>query len=548
VKEEVDRRSFLLGASALVALCPIDFDRSAPTASSSRAARGKVDSYTIDLANAERKLDIYNVRLRNYGSPGRTPTIPGPLIETRGGRTLRIKLRNRISKAEGVMDGDMDKAPAGLDPHNNPHGFDITNLHVHGVQTVPHLFHPIGTSKLAAPSIAVSPGDSYTWDFPIPKDQPAGLYAYHPHWHGSTGTQVMSGAAGGIIIRGAIDDVPEIKACREQVVAINSIYLTDAGQPPGRFGLNFTPYVPPPPGYTEEDFHIYTVNGQPVSKVNAPNPSGSPVTQQLDPAVVKVRPGEIVRLRFLNATETDTLRLVSEAGDMRWYSQDGINFQKLVQTGTSSDNCVFMPPLARSEVLLRAPEQPGEFFITSLANAPQTYSYAGMPEIRLLRVVVAGEPKRGMRFPEKLPVPVREYPLIRDEDITARRTIRWTEESPAPQMILGTAFQINGKSYDPDEALVRTRVGAVEEWSFVNESSEGHPAHVHVNSMQVDTAYLSPTQPRHCDVLWVPANSTVKVRIRFKQWHGKAVIHCHILYHEDQGMMTNMIIKKAPRS
>ncbi|MFM9139377.1 MAG: multicopper oxidase family protein, partial [Solirubrobacterales bacterium] len=393
MNEELDRRTFLLGASALAALCPIELPRQASTAASRRAARGKLDSYTIDLANAERKLDIYNVRLRNYGSPGRMPTIPGPLLETRGGHTLRVKLRNRITKAEGYIDGDMDQAPAGLDPHNNPHGFDITNLHVHGVQTVPHLFYPVGTAKLSAPSIAVAPGKSFTWDFPIPKDQPAGLFAYHPHLHGSTGTQVMSGAAGALIIRGAIDEVPEIKACREQVIAINSIYLTDAGQAPGRFGLNFTPYVSPPSGYTEEDFHIYTVNGQPVSKVNAPDPSGSTITRQLEPATLKMRPGEIVRLRFLNATETDTMRLVADGGDMRWYAQDGINFQKLVRTGTGADNCVFIPPLARSEVLLQAPAQAGEFFITALENAPQTYSFAGMPEVRMLRVVVGGAPK-----------------------------------------------------------------------------------------------------------------------------------------------------------
>ena len=80
MNEELDRRTFLLGASALVALCPIDLSQTASTASSKRA-RGKIDSYTVDLANADRKLDIYNVRLRNYGSPGRMPTIPGPLLD-----------------------------------------------------------------------------------------------------------------------------------------------------------------------------------------------------------------------------------------------------------------------------------------------------------------------------------------------------------------------------------------------------------------------------------------------------------------------------------
>jgi len=548
VIEDVDRRSFLLGVSALAALCPIELRTPLTAGSTSRVARSKLDRYTIDLANADRRLDVYNVRLRNYASAGKTPTIPGPLMETRGGHTLRVTLRNRITQAAGVIDGDMDQAPDGLDPHNNPHGFDITNLHVHGVQTVPHLFSPIGTAKLSAPAIAISPGESLTYDFPIPIDHPPGLYAYHPHWHGATGTQVMSGAAGAIIIRGNVDEVPEIKACREAVVAVNSIYLTDANQPAGRFGLNFTPYVPPDAGYMEEAFHLYTVNGHPVSKVKAPGPGDTTVTEQLAPQKMRVRPGEIVRLRFLNATETDTLRIVAEDGDMRWYAQDGMTFGNLVHTGTGADNCVFMPPLARSEVLLRAPRTTGEFFITALENPGQSYSFVGMPETRLLRMVVDGPPKLGMRFPDRLPRPAREYPLIRAQEVTRKRTIHWTEESPAPQMILGTAFQINDKSYNNDYAVATTHVGEVEEWTMVNDSTEGHPVHIHVNSMQVDSAYLSPTQPRHCDVLWVPAKSSIKVRMRFKQWSGKTVIHCHILYHEDQGMMSNLIIKKAPRS
>lgn len=556
MNQEFDRRSFLLGVSALAALCPIELRAPLQAGPASRVARSKLDRYTIDLANADRRLDVYNVRLRNYASAGKTPTIPGPLLETRGGHTLRVTLRNRITKADGVIDGDMAHAPKGLDPHNNPHDFDVTNLHVHGVQTVPHLFYPIGTTKLSAPGIAVSPGESFTWDLPIPIDHPAGLYAYHPHHHGSTGTQVMSGAAGALIIRGDVDEVPEIKACREAVIAVNAINLDDANQPPGRYGQNFTPYASPSyfggdGGYFPFGFKIFTVNGHPVRKFDAPGPGGTLVNEQLAPQSMRVRPGEIVRLRFLNATETNVLRIVAEDGDMRWYAQDGMTFGNLLQTGTGGDNCVFTPPLARSEVLLRAPQKTGEFFITALENIGNTvggdYSFEGLPETRLMRIVVEGPPKRGMRFPDRLPRPAREYPLIRAEEVTHKRTVRLTRNGTAPQMILGAAFQLNGKSYEDDYAFATTHVGAVEEWTFVNNSFEGHPVHVHVNSMQVESAALSPTQPRLCDVLWVPANSSIKVRMRFKEWSGKAVVHCHIVHHEDQGMMSNVIIKKAPR-
>jgi suppressor of ftsI len=62
--------------------------------------------------------------------------------------------------------------------------------------------------------------------------------------------------------------------------------------------------------------------------------------------------------------------------------------------------------------------------------------------------------------------------------------------------------------------------------------------------MQVQESYVTPTQPRFCDVLWVPAGEERSVYMRFKEWPGKTVMHCHILPHEDQGMMTNIFIRR----
>ena len=46
------------------------------------------------------------------------------------------------------------------------------------------------------------------------------------------------------------------------------------------------------------------------------------------------------------------------------------------------------------------------------------------------------------------------------------------------------------------------------------------------------------------DTVWIPAKSKVVIRTKFKEWHGKSVFHCHILPHEDTGMMQNFLIKK----
>jgi suppressor of ftsI len=106
-----------------------------------------------------------------------------------------------------------------------PHGLDATNLHVHGLDVLPHIFEPLGTSDPLASQIVIGPGEQKDYVFEIPKDHPPGLNFYHPHKHGSTAVQLVSGLAGPIIVRGAIDEVPEIKAAREIPLVVQDIGL-----------------------------------------------------------------------------------------------------------------------------------------------------------------------------------------------------------------------------------------------------------------------------------------------------------------------------------
>jgi len=562
----MDRRRFLALAGAAAAV-PLVGGAGGRTAAGMAATRNRNrDAYVLRFGYRDTPLAGYPTHLRGYARGRGVPTLPGPVLSTAPGRTLEVLLRNELPR--GVMPPHV--VPPGLDPHNNPHAFDTTNLHVHGLQTIPHLFRPIGSDDPDAHLIGVEPGQSFRYRFPIPDDHPAGFYFYHPHVHGSTASQVMSGAAGGIVVRGDLDRVPEIAAAREVLLVVNSIYLHGLADRPGTYGFEPVPFMPPTHGgFTPAGFHVLTVNGRGVLAVSPPAPAAAarralaadrdaweafcrlqpaaatdvgPTAEapavQLPPPVLRMQPGEVVRVRILNGGAIDYLPIVATDGDAFWIAHDGVAFAEPERLGRTLPQALGLAPANRSEILLRAPDRAGSFTIQALANTEGMVPFGGCD---LLQVVVSGR-RKPMRIPERLPRPVREYPLIRPAEVVQRREFTFDVTKPFPSLILGTGFTLDGESYEDGRILARPRIGTSEEWTFENTSTMGHPVHVHVNCMQVvDKPAM---QALLCDVIWVPAGQSRTIRMRFKQWTGKTVMHCHILPHEDQGMMTNIIIRK----
>ena len=106
----------------------------------------------------------------------------------------------RPEKAEQMQQSD----------YNMPgrhHSFDVLNLHLHGMKIKPHLFEPVGTSNPKAPLIAVEPGECYCYQFYISSDHPVGNYWYHPHYHGSSATQMWGGMFGLIRVVDGDEDI-----------------------------------------------------------------------------------------------------------------------------------------------------------------------------------------------------------------------------------------------------------------------------------------------------------------------------------------------------
>jgi FtsP/CotA-like multicopper oxidase with cupredoxin domain len=152
--------------------------------------------------------------------------------------------------------------------------------------------------------------------------------------------------------------------------------------------------------------------------------------------------------------------------------------------------------------------------------------------------VVEGEP-----LPMRLPTTLGGAPLatIRDEEITNRRRLTLSAdqpEFPPAANYQEFAFLICGRRFDPNRVDHRIPLGAVQEWTVVNEHDNDHIFHIHTNPFQMTAIDGKPLdEPSWHDTVVVPRNGSVTFRTRFTDFTGRFVLHCHMMNHEELGMM-----------
>ncbi len=591
---EVTRRAFLSSTSGLIAAGTAATLIPARAESQGAASTGSQPGYRLTADWLETELDGTRVKLRAWNG-----TVPGPVLEARPGDTMEVEVVNKLTA--------YDSSGWGGD-HNVPHELNTTNLHVHGIEVAPHLFEPLGTSDPLAPMIEIPPeGGSKTYSFAIPPDQPPGLFWYHPHKHGATAVQAASGMAGVIVIRGDIDEVPEIAAAREFVLAVQDIGLfpTDNPQVDGADTYIYEPKQnamwqtfsfdaegnPAPKqvtingvtqpelngGYTTGDYALryYLINGAPFYKeVHNPDDPMAPIGTQLEVPTLNLAPGEVARFRMLNANSDNLMPIYLEGHDLHLIGMDGINLPKLrtrsalPEGAPETDHQLLLAPANRGEFLVKAAITPGTY---QLVQAPQSLQFLKSGRRVLANVVVSGD-ARDMALPGALPVQARHFPAIPDAEVMKTRTIEFGMQFPARgNPVVGVDFLLNRQLYDALTVATTVMVGDVEDWIIQSPAhppatdemhacghqanTEGHPFHLHMNSFEVIAiADINPdgsagNETRFTedeilvqDTVWVPMGKQVTIRVRFKDWIGKAVYHCHILPHEDTGMMQNMLV------
>lgn len=417
----------------------------------------------------------------------------GPVLRVRPGDLLRVTFRNMLPPNP--------PRPADLDM-NIPHDFNTSNLHMHGFHVSPE-----GNSDNIF--LHVEPGETQVYEFAIPADHPTGTYFYHPHKHGSVTVQVFSGMAGMVIIEGGIDELPEIQAAREVLFRLNEVMQNDQG------GV---------PDYTAK---------------NAFRPAWRrmPVNGEMRPTF-RIRPGEVQRWRVVNAGVAWTTPLRIEGHSQHSLALDGINFPQVVEVPSQ-----VLAPGNRYDFLLVG-GAPGTYRILKdpyqQAN-PLFGPIAMTPEVELATLIVEGEPVV-MSLPTVLPTPA-SLPDITDDEITGKRTIDYATQfdKGGPSAAFPDNYTVDGFRFDANAPGQVVPLGAVEEWTVRSVVADTeHPFHIHINPFQVVAINGNPVPPRWQDTVILPMGGSVTLRTRFLDFTGRFVHHCHMLAHEDLGMMQNV--------
>lgn len=403
--------------------------------------------------------------------------VPGPLIEARPGDTVRVRFTNSLPEA--------------------------TNLHFHGLHVPP-------TGAADNSFVMVAPGEQFQYELPIPSNHPEGTYWMHPHMHGSVARQVWRGLAAPVIVRGELDAIPEIRAAREFVLVLQDVTLSAGGQP---IEPNFMQQM------AGREGSVVAVSG-------SANPT------------ISVQKDGWVRLRLINASCSRFYRLQLEEHDIYQISSDGGSLPAPV--GLSE---LLLVPGQRADLLIQGSRPPGAY---RLFNLPYNRGAMGMrmgmmggmggitasssTPLTIATLVYAGQADQVIPLPQKL-VPVQ--PL---RSPSQSRSFVLGQSMGAGMMGGGMSFAINGRTFDPGRIDTQVRLGDVEEWEFVNLMGMDHPMHIHTNPFQVIQPDGSP-EAAWRDVVLVRAGERVRVRTAFQDFAGKLVYHCHILDHEDLGMM-----------
>lgn len=447
-------------------------------------AKMKMAFTSKDLPSGPASLRIFN------------DSLPGPTLRITPGDTLEINFSNDMPE-------NTDK-PNPLSP-NIPNSFNTTNVHYHG-------FHvsPKGNSDNVY--LNIEPGQKFNYIVKVPDDHPAGNYWYHPHRHGSVAAQVASGAAGMAIIKGALDDVPEVKACVERVMVIQAPI-------PGIDGI-LKSEEPIWPLDAERDFLI---NGQ------------------YKPCIY-IREGEVQHWRVLHAGDAQFFPLRLDGLSLYEIGFDGNPLPNAAQIEEAK-----LAPGNRINLLVKG-EKAGAYVLRRPAF---NQGKQPLPEVDIADVIVlpADSPKVSEDVPFGKEIPQGELP--KNHILT---DIEASEVTGYRKMVLGfsevkgffhdTEFTINGQPFDPRRDDVTAKLGSVEEWTLVNTTPFPHPIHIHVNPFQVVSINGVADERRPWqDTVAVPAGGTVVFRTRFTDFDGRYVMHCHILPHEDTGMMINVNIE-----
>ena len=369
-----------------------------------------------------------------------------------------------------------------------------TTIHWHGLE--------IPADQDGGPMNPVASGTDSTYEFTIPEGS-AGSYWYHPHPHGLTSEQVYRGLAAPFIVRSKTD--PLSTEFGDTVVFITTLSLNTDGT-------------------VAENTQADTMNGREGDHVLV-NGAKQPV--------LTLPPGSSRRFRLYNATSARYLRLAFQGHTMTLVGTDG----GLVSSPVKGLKELFLAPAERAEVIVDFQANVGRF---NLSSAVYERGWMGGDKpraktISLMTIALEGTAVIPIALPEKL----RAIAALGEP--SARKRLEFGETMGMANGGKTMDFLIDGKSFDMARVDLTSKVGDVELWEIYNGSDMDHPLHLHGIQFQVvEREKTGKTTPAAFlawkDTVNITSKETVRIKLRYAT-PGLRMYHCHILEHEDNGMM-----------
>ena len=567
---------FFCAATALCA--PAIHAQNSPVEKCPRPAPGSAVAEPADLRSSNGELGVNFSFRSEVDAAGLTRYCyvadngeESPTLRVHPGDTLTITLRNTMAEpapkpiadngiaATSEMHHAKTPASAKACAGGGAMIASATNLHFHGLAIPPvcHQDEVLTTSVL--PETA-----PFEYRVQIPANQPPGLYWYHPHLHGFSKAQVLGGASGALIVEGIERSIPALAALPERVIVIRDQDLLHPNASPAQSDVAAPPVIVDPDGDAR---NTGSGTGKPakdlsVNFVPAPYPN-------YERAVIRIKPGERQLWRLVNASAFTYLNLQmlydNHPQGLGVVALDGVPLNwNGIGNGLVMQTHIGLPPGGRAEFIITGPAEGARAEL--LTRSVNTGAGGENDPVRPLAEIVAS--KNAPELRSKLSV--APVPLARSNaewlgkaQPAQERRLFFTEKLQDPSDPNSpTTFYITVEgqqpvAFDPNSSIpnIVVRQGDVEDWYIENRTRELHAFHIHqIHFMLLEWFGLPVNEPYLRDTINVPfwdgktaKYPSVKLRMDFRDPSivGIFPYHCHLLEHEDGGMMG--LVRVEPR-
>jgi len=427
-----------------------------------------------------------------------------PVIRVKPGSTLNVEYKNELA------------AQSKEDCFGHP-CMNMTNLHFHGLHVSPDAPQDDVLDMMA------SPGEALHYSVQVPPQQPPGLYWYHTHSHGESYIQDLDGMSGAIVVEGIDRYVPEVLNMRERIFVLRDLVLPTKGDERKRVMESVAMQTTQCGTAPEKPDAAFTVNGTLRPKID-------------------IAPGERQFWRIVNASpdlyadlEVDSVSLEVVALDGMPLAYHDPSIRK------RSMSHVLVPPAGRVEAIVTGPSPDSHAAMRTRCfdTGPDGDTNPAM----VLADIVSAPPSNPQTLPAIDGAPVyASFPgttLKRVETSKPQFVVDFTEDKQS--------FYINGQKFEMNSGpMLTVDVGSLQHWRVVNSTKEVHPFHIHQVHFLVYAVDGNPVKdPAWLDTVNVRYGSSVDLVMDFTDpiIRGMSLFHCHLLKHEDKGMMAKILFR-----